>query len=413
MTFQDIAQQACDIVGENDSNTLTFAKNRVKDSYRIFWNSYEWPETITYQTIAVPASTLGSIYGPGSIFTDSSYGEIYSASWVPAGAGSQSATGTFTSGNATVSVSNTGTLAAGMQVYLNGVIQSGTTILSVTVNTSITLSSTALQSGSFTFTAFALPVLNPIPSSYRDRNWVIENAPAFITPNITSVLPHFYWKEASRGVPFDPLTLPNPISFKCFASAENCNITIHGKAIEPTSGLSVEVSEQLVISTSSPNAVVLPSHNFTSIYSISKTAGAGYILVQVNNAASQAYVMQPLDGKYEFNQYFFIPSPTTPWYWNLQFKLRPPEFSSLLDTDGPAIQHMEDALLAMTQHYLLQRQKQYNKAQQMIQIANTFLQGAKDITRNQEREMEQIIPDIYDVTNLNGWRTRRRTSSFF
>jgi hypothetical protein len=123
--------------------------------------------------------------------------------------------------------------------------------------------------------------------------------------------------------------------------------------------------------------------------------------------------MQQLDGKYEFNQYFFVPTPSTPWFWNLQLKLRAPEFSSMLDTDTPAIQHLEDCLLVYTQHYLLERQRQYGKAQQKLQLADILVQGAKDIARNQEQMVLQIVPDVYDVTNLNGWRTRRRTSSFF
>lgn len=406
MTFQDIAQQACDLVGENDSNSIQFAKNRVKDAYRVLWNSFQWPETLLLQQVAVPA-------GQSSIFTDSSFGEIYDSSWVPSGAGSQLALGTFTQGNANVTITNTGTLASGMLLSSPGVIQQGTTIASLVVNTSITLSKNALLSGPFNFTGFALPVLNPIPATFREYQWIVENAPAFLIPNITSVIPHFYYKQSSRGVPFDLLSLPNPISFLCLASAEGCTVSIHGIAIEPVSGLNVEVSEAVIISTSVPNTVVTPTHNFVRIFSLTKTAGNGYIIVNVNNSTSTAFVMQQLDGKYEFNQYFFVPTPSQPWFWNLQLKLRAPEFSSMLDTDTPAIQHLEDCLLVYTQHYLLERQRQYAKAQQKLQLADTLVQGAKDIARNQEQMVLQIVPDVYDVTNLNGWRTRRRTSSFF
>jgi hypothetical protein len=406
MTFQDIAQQACNLVGENDANSLQFAKDRVKDAYRVLWNSFQWPETLVLQQVAVPA-------GQSSIFTDSSFGEIYNSSWVPSGAGSQLALGTFTQGNATISVANTGTMAVGMLLQAPGVIQQGAIISSMVVNTSITMSKNALASGANNFTAIALPVLNPIPSTFREYQWIVENAPAFLIPNITSVIPHFYYKQSSRGVPFDSLTLPNPISFLCLASAEGCIVTIHGIAIEPVSGLNVEVSEAVAISTSSPNTVVTPSHNFIKILSLTKTAGNGYIIVNVNNSTSTAFVMQQLDGKYEFNQYFFVPTPSTPWFWNLQLKLRAPEFSSMLDTDAPAIQHLEDCLLVYTQHYLLERQRQYGKAQQKLQLADILVQGAKDIARNQEQMVLQIVPDVYDITNLNGWRTRRRTSSFF
>src|ERR1700731_3900299 len=106
MTFQDIAQQACNLVGENDANSLQFAKDRVKDAYRVLWNSFQWPETLVLQQVVGPA-------GQSSIFTDSSFGEIYNSSWVPSGAGSQLALGTFPQGNATVAVANTGTMAVG------------------------------------------------------------------------------------------------------------------------------------------------------------------------------------------------------------------------------------------------------------------------------------------------------------
>lgn len=406
MTFADIAAQSCDIVGENDPASLLFARNRAKDAYRVIWNSYQWPETILIQQIAVPANQA-------SVFTGSSFGEMYDSSWVPAGPGSAQASGVFTSGSATVTVANTGTIVQGMLLGLPGVIQQGATVNAVVVNTSITMSATALASGTFTFNYFALPTLNPIPSTFREYSWVVENAPAFLTPQITSIIPHFFWKQANRGVPADPLTLPNPLSFLCLASAESCQITIHGQVIEPVSGLSVEVSEVLTVNTSSPNTSVFPSHSFTNVYSISKTAGNGYIIVQINNQTQTAFTMQQLDGRYEFNQYVYYPVPTSPWFWNMQLKLRAPEFSSMLDTDTPAIQHLEDVLLSYTQSMLLKRQRQYNKAQQELQLASTLLQGAKDEARNQEQQILQVIPAVYDVTNLNGWRTRRRTSSFF
>ncbi len=252
--------------------------------------------------------------------------------------------------------------------------------------------------------------VNPIRATYGDRGWIMANQPGVLFPGTSAILPIYYHKSQPLGLPSSALT---SIVFNVIASGgDNVSITIHGFATEPVSGLSFETTETISISTGSPGNFS-PVNNFSRVLSLSKTSGSSLILVKLNGSSTASAVLNTSDGKYEFNQYRFYPVPTSIWYLDLELKLRTPEENSISANDSPAIQSIENALLAYTQSDLLERQRQYQKAQEKTQEASILIQGAKDKSRNQADYFIQVTPEVYQDSSSSGYQRNFPSSSFF
>lgn len=331
MTFSDISNLACATVGEQDTDSVTYANNICVNRYRVLWNAYDWPETkqrVQYSILASQAN----------LFTDSIYGELIGASWTPDPAH-----------------------------------------------------------------------LAPSPSDYREIGWIEKNTSAIIL-NTGAIVPAYYWQDQTMGLPNAAIT---SIQFQVFnGSGESATIIIHGVVLDASSGQTVEITETLTISQSGAGSVV-PVNNFKQVFSLSRSAGISRIGVKINGSSTYNFVMPANQQEFRFAQYRFFPVPQSAWTWILTHKIRCPDQNAVNINDSPAIKHLEDALIAYTQAGMLERQRQYSKAQAKTQEAAMFVDGAKKIIREQSQFFQQITPETYDLTNLRGGGIWRPTTSFF
>lgn len=74
-----------------------------------------------------------------------------------------------------------------------------------------------------------------------------------------------------------------------------------------------------------------------------------------------------------------------------------------LDTDAPMIRGIDNALIAFATADMLERGRQYAKAQAKVAEATQLVQLAKDVERGQAASSEQIIPEPYVQEGEGYW----------
>ncbi len=256
------------------------------------------------------------------------------------------------------------------------------------------------------------PNLNLVPmrAEYRELGWIQANAPGLQLQNLNAVVPAYYWQDQTLGVP-QIVIVPGTLTFSVQnAGGDSCTITIHGLVTDPVSGQQFEQEEALAINVSSAQTVN-PVNQFTQVWSCNKTTGISRITVMANGTSQ--YVMMPRAEDFKFSQFLFAPIPKTPWIWLPRLKIRCPDENFLLPTDSPIIRNLEDALLAGTQGDLLERQRQYSKANMKQQEAAALEDEAWKLQTEQSENFQQITPEIYDYTRIDGRYIWRPTTSFF
>src|SRR5258708_199942 len=398
MTFADIANTACQTVGELDTASVAVAQQFAMNWYRVIFNSFAWAETTQAINILMGSTTTTGVFTVGS--------------------------------NNVTGITSTAGMSPGMLVTAQGIVPQGTLILTVDSPTQIHLSQNSLVTGTKGFTASAASLITPsvygelitsawtpdplklvpMPAEVREIGWIQKNVPGIQLAGITSPVPAYYWLEQTLGVPVAVIQSGSLGFLVQAALGDNCTITIHGLATDPVTLLTVEQTELLTINVVA-STLVIPVNNFTQVWSCSKTSGNSRITVQANGATQ--YVMMPRSEEFKFNQYFFFPVPNTTWTWQLHLKMRCPDVNFLLTTDAPVIRHLEDALIAYTQACMLERQRQYSKANMKKQEAMALVEEAKNVQQQQSEHYEAITPDVYDFTNMDGRYIWRPTTSFF
>lgn len=233
----------------------------------------------------------------------------------------------------------------------------------------------------------------PLRAEYRDLGWIKTNDPFTIAPGIVGPLPRYYWQAQPMALPYNSIT---SIEFDVVATnGDNVDIIITGMA--PQSGASIFTVEDLGISCQQPTAF-FPRNSFTSVFSITKANSASQILVKANGNTIPDAVLPPQEFALQFNQYKFFPILQQAFVVDLELKLKVPQVLNAGDT--PIIKHLEDALIAFVQSDLLERQRQYQKAMAKTQEAQSYLQAAKNIQRDQADYVQTMTPDTFD----NMWR---------
>ena len=74
----------------------------------------------------------------------------------------------------------------------------------------------------------------------------------------------------------------------------------------------------------------------------------------------------------------------------------------LADTDTPALNGIDNALLAFAEGDMLERSRQYGKAQIKYQEAASQVQIMKDLENGQRQSISRIIPYTYDDYDFHG-----------
>jgi hypothetical protein len=85
-----------------------------------------------------------------------------------------------------------------------------------------------------------------------------------------------------------------------------------------------------------------------------------------------------------------IPTPDTAGTLYILGKLKWVKLGSL---DTPALAGCENALLALAEHDMLKRSRQYGKAQSLVQEAQGHMQIMRDLEKGQRQSMGRIIPE--------------------
>jgi len=75
---------------------------------------------------------------------------------------------------------------------------------------------------------------------------------------------------------------------------------------------------------------------------------------------------------------------------------------ALTDTDTPALNGIDNALLAFSEGDMLERSRQYGKAQIKFQEAASQVQIMKDLEKGQRQSISRIIPYTYDDYDFHG-----------
>lgn len=143
---------------------------------------------------------------------------------------------------------------------------------------------------------------------------------------------------------------------------------------------------------------VSPGGNQTSstwkvIHSMTKPSGGDVLVAQLGTSPEKTWAW-PADSTFaKFARLRLIQPPSEAVTLGVLAKRKLRQM--LLDTDGPMVRGIDNALLAFGQADMLERSRQYGKAQAKISEGTALLDGARDLERNQSARESRIIPVVY------------------
>jgi hypothetical protein len=251
---------------------------------------------------------------------------------------------------------------------------------------------------------WVVPFINGMKYSrlrYRERDWIEQNAA--IGPYFTNYgpIPCYFYRAPNVAL---PSTNPGALSFSVLDTSP-ISIYVAGK---DASGKAI--SERISASTATPGIPSQPSSANT--YAVVSTIGKGASVypVTVTGADGTTAQMSPTQTGLVYTQGRFWPPLTGTGTFYVGAKLR----ADLLDDDlsVPRISRLWNALISATTAALLERQRQYGKAQAKTQEAQQVMQAAVNEEKNQAAFRQQVVPQVYDG-NFFPWGSAQYPSTTY
>jgi len=235
---------------------------------------------------------------------------------------------------------------------------------------------------------WVVPMINGVKYSrlaYRERDWIEQNAA--IGPYFTNYgpIPCYFYRGPNTALP----TLnAGALTFSVLDTSP-INIYVAGK---DASGKAI--SEKLSASTAVAGTPSQPVSNntYAIVSTLSKSASA--YPVSVTAADGTTATLSATQTGLVFTQGRLWPPLVGSATFYVGAKLR----ADLLDDDlsVPRVSRLWNALVSATTAALLERQRQFAKAQAKIQEAQQIMQAAVNEEKNQASFRQQVVPVQYD-----------------
>lgn len=137
------------------------------------------------------------------------------------------------------------------------------------------------------------------------------------------------------------------------------------------------------------------NYAWTQVYSITKDRTTSYVAVQ-NAAATRTMLVPPTATEVRVAAIRLVPTPeyTAGQSVTLYVLGKRPIRPMAESNDLPMIAGLDNVMIAFGQADMLERGRQYAKAQVKVQEGMELLKMAKDLEQNQSARIQQIIPEV-------------------
>jgi hypothetical protein len=221
--------------------------------------------------------------------------------------------------------------------------------------------------------------------AYRERDWIETHAA--IGPYFTNYgpIPCYFYRSPNVAL---PSANPGSLSFSVLDTSP-VQIYVVGK--DATGN---RLSETMLASTSIPGTPSRPAsqNSYASILTISKTASVYPVGVTASDGTSAQ--MTATQTELVFTEGRLWPPLVGTGTFNVGAKLRCQPLDS--DLSVPRVSRLWNALISATTAALLERQRQFAKAQVKTQEAQAIMQAAVNEEKNQAAFRQQVVPQVYD-----------------
>lgn len=158
-------------------------------------------------------------------------------------------------------------------------------------------------------------------------------------------------------------------------------------------------TQALTIATGGTNTSVA----WKVIHRMQKPAGADVLIAQLGTFPEKAWAWPADSTETSFARIRLVNPPQTATTLGILAKRRLRQMN--LDSDGPMVRGIENALLAFAQADMLERSRQYAKASAKISEGTSLLEGARDLERNQSAKESRITPEVpaEEAEHWNQW----------
>jgi hypothetical protein len=247
--------------------------------------------------------------------------------------------------------------------------------------------------------------------SCRERDWLERNDSNRSSVNLT--LPYAYYNDGSYGWPnyyvplstngilSDPGTGVAPGVLSFMATVPGVSQTVYIQGVN-TSNL--YVSETITFSTLSTGTF----NQYARVDQLTLSTSVN-TPVTISDSTGMVRSIPAMVDRVKFQKIMLW--PTLIGSMNLAFMYKPK--CDILESPGSdlMVSHLDKSLKCMVQASMLERQRQYGKAQLKIQEAAQMIEAAKNLERDQAETWMQATPEVYDnpyiawdgYTNYNFW----------
>jgi len=235
---------------------------------------------------------------------------------------------------------------------------------------------------------WVVPFINNVKYSklaYRERDWIETHAA--IGPYFTNYgpIPSYFYRAPNVAL---PTLSPGALTFSVLDTSP-VQIYVTGKDANGN-----QVSETFLASTSTPGTPSRPTsaNTYSTVLTISK--GASVYPVSVTAADGTSATMSPGQTELVFTQGVMWPPLVGTGTFYVGAKMR----ADILDNDlsVPRVSRLWNVLISYTKAELLQRQRQWGKAQAQTQDALSLVSAAVNEEKNQAAFRQQVVPMQYD-----------------
>lgn len=162
------------------------------------------------------------------------------------------------------------------------------------------------------------------------------------------------------------------------------SVTFFHSAVAPTTTLDFPVAVRFTV-TGQDDGVELPNNDWVTFFQLDPNA---WTSLSGRNATPSNFINIPKDG----SGYARLKLVNVPDQNGTLYVLGKLKFVALGDSDTPCLRGIDNALLAFAEGDMLERARQYGKAQAKYTEAAAHFAIMKDIEKGQQQSISRIIP---------------------
>lgn len=158
-------------------------------------------------------------------------------------------------------------------------------------------------------------------------------------------------------------------------------------------------TEALVIAAS---GTVLSS-SWKVIHRMHKPQGADILIAQLGTIPEKTWAWPSESREAVFGRIRLISPPREAVTLGVLAKRKTRQM--VLDSDGPMVRGVDNALIAFAQADMLERSRQYQKAAAKVAEGTALVDGARDLERNQSAKSSRVVPwtEVGEADNWSQW----------